>query len=90
MIRDLARWNGRRIERTARMNRDGSTAVTEAPRRAAWTVAGPMPAPMSTARSPSPGAARASASRFTSDCQNFRILNNQWNFVRNRLSWAWR
>ena len=46
------RWNRRRTPRMPRMNGVGSTATTSAPRRAACTVLAPIPAPISTTRSP--------------------------------------
>ena len=69
-----------------RMNRDGSTATTEAPRRAASTVAGPIPAPTSRARSPGTGAARSTTARLMGDCQNLGNRTSQRSLRRMPLS----
>ncbi len=68
------------------MKPDGSTATTWAPRLAASTVAGPMPAPTSSPRSPGFGSARSTTARFTSDIQKCRIRSSQWSLVIRPLS----
>ena len=72
------------------MRADGSTATTWTPRFAARTVAGPMPAPTSSPRSPGFGSARSTTARFMSDIQNFRILSSQRNSAMRPLSWSCR
>ena len=62
-----ARWNSRRTVRVLRMNGVGSTAVTSAPRLAATTVPAPIPAPMSTTRSPGLGSTKAITASLISD-----------------------
>jgi hypothetical protein len=67
VIRSRLRLHNRRAARIDRMNGVGSTATTSAPARAASIVPGPIPAPMSTTRSPDAGATASTTAALISD-----------------------